>query len=210
MLYRVVRLVLTATVALPLWAAAKKLNKKDKKWPKICVVLFAAALFVILHRIPVENRFVTFPSAQAVYEYAVDGTVQNSYAAEGESCTLLVTSQGGSHALFFVPKTEDGWKIDRQLGRTVGQYVIDGGADAQISVDVLTYKDTGDYFIWIYTGSEETLTIENSSETQAVSIEEQLNTESAAGRTYLIYEHSPDTQYCLEINGESIFPFENI
>ena len=115
-------LVILAIMALLFY---KRIRTVDK-WIRVTVsviLIVATCAVSVLYFVPVENSFVTFDSAEAVYKYRKFGSYDVHLVVEGKESDFVVGESNKNHDVLYmaVPKTEDllykanPWGVETQI-----------------------------------------------------------------------------------------------
>lgn len=146
-MFSVIRIIIGCCVFVILMILTKKLkqSKRNAISIGISIMLYFALLFL-----PFENLFVTFDSPEKAYDYYNFGESNVVILVEGENCDLIVDDDEGTLRSSIIPKNNGGWKIGIGLNsRKVVKKFYDG-----IFIEVVQYRNTGDYFISIENGEK--------------------------------------------------------
>lgn len=190
-------------VATVLFVAAVSLaiiyKKKRKLWI-VCAVL-AVAASVWLGFITIEDLFYSFPSAEAVAEYACKGEVIEILNGQ-ESSLILYAEKPGDVSFMLSNKTEKGYKIGtnsdaRKHSRTIaipfGQILVresDHGIDQYICV--YGFAEGTDVEIHDTQGNQFSLFEQSST---------QIGVEPTLFKAFCLLSDTEDADYQITVNG---------
>ena len=152
---------------------------------------------------PIENAFITFPTAESAYNYSKEGSVK--YIIEGEESDLAIGKKENDKAyaniLAIIPKTNDGWKLS-----TLGDLKrVTSSSLRGVSIDVYQYKNSDDYYIMVYCLKNNTLELTDNRDSKF----EYFEGKNGTNQTYCTYIHCFDEEYVITVDGNPIL-FDNI
>lgn len=152
---------------------------------------------------PIENAFITFPTAESAYNYSKEGSVK--YIIEGEESDLAIGKKENDKAyaniLAIIPKTNDGWKLS-----TLGDLKrVTSSSLRGVSIDVYQYKNSDDYYIMVYCFNGSELDIKDNRNSN-FGCYESYNKDI---KNYYSYIHCFDEEYVITVDGNPI-SFDNI
>ena len=122
------------------------------KWLLGYILAIIGLLFALSY--PIENWFYSFPSIEALAQYACDG--EEMLLVDGsDSCFIVYRARSEKYSYMISPKTESGYKIGRlsahkELSKTVSmQYVVtivqsDGSGDVYVLIGGLSVEQCKD------------------------------------------------------------------
>ena len=176
-------------------------SKATRKLLLRIVVCVAGSVFTfILAFIPVENLFITFSSPVKAYEYWNFGKTNIVLTVEGTESTFVVDRHDNTNTVLIIPKTADGWKVG--IGtyvRIVSQTITD-----RVYVDVNQYKNTNDYYLFIFDSTGGEAVIKDAYNTEFQSFKQ---VDNKLNKTFFYYyacvpEYTPE--YSVTVNGITI------
>ena len=133
-----------------------------------CILLYSALYFL-----PFENRFVSFPSAEAAFHYYQAGEV--SEIINGENCDLLIYQKGDAISFALVGKNKKGWLTGPQWKNTRSQPI-----STTQNLYIISNAKESDCFVLIFNAYSE----------QEISLSD---SENSTFQTMTIHEHTSDT-----------------
>lgn len=197
-MFIVLRFSFFLTIFIIYFILGKRFDTTNRRKKLVIVFVIVEIVFVISTLIPIENAFVTFPTAQSAYCYNHFGEIE--LIIDGPKTSFVIGKQHDSDIIAIIPKTKDGWKIGMGTDiKRAAQIFSDG-----ISVEVYQYKGTDDYYISVLDtqGGLSDLT-----DNQNTAFQYTIKTDTALNRTfytYFAYIESFDDQYTLTVNGKEI------
>lgn len=202
MMYFIVRLIFAIIIFIIFYLIIKKSKIVNKK---ACVTILFFSVIVllnVLYFIPVENSFISFPSAEKAFTYANKQTSKDILCVvDGKETTLIIAASGDSYIEKVFPKTEKGWKINTGLKTNPAAMQHYNS----FYIKPYTYKDSSDRFIKIVNldGGETKISDNRNSQFQCVKGE----FIPASGKTMFYYYtcvQATDDEYIISLNGEEI------
>lgn len=198
-MFGLIRLII-GCVFFSLVVLAIKKSKSSCNYRKYIISAIVTVVFVTLSAfIPIENAFITFPSAESVYKYVSFGN-NVKLTVDGQNSDLVIGDKNGSNEYLIVPKISGGWKIGGGLNtKKVAQTTHDG-----IVIYIYQYKNTSDYFITILDTKNETTEIADSCDSEFIFLKENSSSYEESVVTYYANIQELDKLYWVSVNGEKI------
>ncbi len=140
----IIRLIFFCIVLIAAFLIIKKQRLKNERRNRIIAFISAMVLTTLFSLFPVENAFVSFPTAEKAYAYNHTGKVK--LTVNGNDSDFIVGEKGNTDVYAIIPKTNNRFKIGMGTDmRQVFKKTSDG-----ISVCVYRFKETDDYYISVF------------------------------------------------------------
>lgn len=173
-----------------------KIRKK-----RLCSVLLAILLFILFilsSLLPIEEPFLTFPTAEEALHYKYDYDIE--LTVEGNESTQIVCHSSTEKGYYgaVLPKTDKGWKPEIQWDKKiVGQIFA-----PSCIVMLQRYKQTDDFYLTIQSASGMDELFDNrNTEFQSLTGPSPLEKKVLPGYYYAFID-GIDENYVLTIDGE--------
>ncbi len=196
-IFQLIRLVLSAVLALGVFCLArKKLKSKKILWAA------AAAAWIIfdiaLCETPFENLFYTFRTPEDAGRYVdMDRIV---LIVNGRESGMLFSESQNEFTGRIFPRTEQGWKMSGESATHIrGTYI---GENA--TVQLWQYAKTSEYYVVAICFEPES-TVQDTLMSDFLQIPSETNNEEGLGEAYAAYVPAyAQGQYAVFVNGEQI------
>lgn len=185
----------TLLVGLLLFLVLKKKNLlRVVKW-RLALAGICILLLVVLSIIPWEHYFITFSSPDKAFQYRNSEKIVA--VVDGKNSTMVVGQKSNGHVLDFFVKDSSGWKLGKTFDvKTEASILTEEG----VSVMVVRYKETSDFYIIISENNNGELEITDNRGGSFYSVCSQAYG-SQKSYTYFGYVENLDGTYSLTING---------
>lgn len=197
MLFIAVRLLFSALLFLLGKIIIKKCTMHIKHI-NLIMVISTALLYVILLLIPVENLFVTFPSAEQSYKY--NHTANVKIVVEGKTTDFVIGKNKNIYNPAIVPKSQAGWKIGMPLETKTVKNIFEEG----YAIEVYRYSNTDEYYLSVFNAQGNKCEISDSISSKYYEIQDRDNLFQEPLFHYYSYLENYSGQFSLFVNDSTI------
>lgn len=172
---------------------------KRKNSPKrsFFVIAFVVLLgvYALSLRIPVENAFLSFSSAETCFNYT--NKELPTLTIQGQDSALVLGTDSNQHVCRIIEKSKSGWKIDPKGG----SWNIPDDVPTGLIVLVYQHRKTSDTYLFVAAADHSELVLSDSDNTNFIAITQKNNLSNENLYSYCAYIGKPLGQYALSIDG---------
>lgn len=114
----------------------KKLNVKNKKLGIFIFIIIAYVIYMVLSLFNIDNFFMTFSTPEKAFKYQYNKKIDK--VIDGKNTSLVISKDD---AIYVYPKYNNSYKLPTGIITKVKQAYSNG-----VEIQILTYKNTGDYY----------------------------------------------------------------
>ncbi|GEM_PF-3604158 len=181
---------------------AYKRKTKKGKFLSCLILIFCAAVVLLVNIFPVENLWMKFNNPEEIIEYDKKGTADNIIIGK-DSC-MIVYSTGNQHnGLYFAPKNENNYILPNFFTKkNIHHEFNDFG-----QIDVYNVSGTDDYYVCAFFYRHgDTINFSDSLGSNAVVVKDEILTDSDGIGEYFYYcLNGIPSNYSISVNGEEKF-----
>lgn len=189
-MYYIIRLLVCVCLCVVGILLVNRFSKNNLIAKRVILVVLSVGLFLGACFLPIENVFVSFSSAEQVYEY-VNGNADIIAEIEGEESSLVVENENGTYKYLIVRKNQNKWYVDTGINTKMIRNEIRDNA----LIAIYQYGNTNDYYVDVVSLYGDAIQIVDNKNSTFVEVNKGANN---SHRLYYAYVNSLDETY--EIN----------
>lgn len=182
----------------------KIIKTPDIAVARIFLVVLVMAQTSILCLFPVENLFISFPSAEKAFRYSNTGEIKA--VIEGEHSDMVIGKRDDAYTYSVIPKTQEGWKIC--VGTDIKRVFYDY-ADG-VSVEIYQHRSIDDFYVCASDTRGANFEIKDNVNSEFFSVESQGSALNETFDVYCAHINIDSGAYKLTVNGKTVAELDSL